>query len=199
VGRVIPTDRDWQLDLEQKEEEGMKKTIGMLAVAVVGVGLLCGGAVTAFGADEFCAMGGTQIKAEVDKDKALEWGKDQRKAVVVDEADAWSVLALSESDKDIAILVKADGVFFGVAGKAGREVDSRAAEKVFGNDLRGLREAVKKGMGDLRKKDVVKIDGSDVQPLSDAAGLGVLEKKGRDWELSTVKCDGTELDASELK
>jgi hypothetical protein len=45
----------------------------------------------------------------------------------------------------------------------------------------------------------VKIDGADVQALSDAAALGTLEKKGRSWELATQDCKGTDLDASALK
>ena len=59
----------------------MKRTVKTLAVVLVGAGLVAFAAAPAVCADEFCPMGGTLIKAEVDKDKALEWGKDRRKAV----------------------------------------------------------------------------------------------------------------------
>ena len=178
----------------------MKRTMLALAVALVGAGLVAG-STPAFSADDeekFCPMGGTLIKVEVDKDKAIAWGKDRRKAVIKDEdADTWTVLTLSTVDDDIAILVKAGGVYFGVAGK-GREMDERDAVKAFGNDLGGLKDSVKKEIGDLRKADVVKIDGSDVQALSDAAGLGVLRKDGSDWKLRTRECKPVDLDTSEL-
>jgi len=178
----------------------MKRTMRALAVVLVGTGIFTLGATPAVGADEFCPMGGTLIKVEVDKDKALEWAKDRRKSVVADEdKDEWSVLALSTTDDDIAILVKAGSVFFGVAGKGGQEVDSRVADRTFGNSFRKLRDAIKKEMGDMRQAGVVKISGGDVQPLSEAAGLGVLEKKDRDWVLTTEDCTGVDLDASGLK
>jgi len=178
----------------------MKRTVRALAVVLVGAGLFTLGATPALCADEFCAMGGTLIKAEVDKDKALAWGKDRRKVVVAGEdTDEWSVLTLSTSSDDVAILVKAGSVFFGVAGRGGREVDERDAEKAFGSGLRKLKESVKKEMGDLREAGAAKIAGSDVQPLSDAAGLGTLEKDGREWKLTTSDCKGLDLDASDLK
>lgn len=177
----------------------MKRTVQALAAVLVGAGVFALGAGPALGADEFCAMSGTLIKAEVVKDKALEWGKD-RKGVVNDaDDDTWSVLVLSKSDDDVAILLNANGVFFGLAGRGGQEVEARDAEKAFGRDLGDLKEAVKKGMGDLWKADAVKIDGGDVQPLSDAAGLGTLEMSGRDWALTTQDCTGVDLDASGLK
>ena len=176
----------------------MKRTIQSLAVVLVGMGLFTLGATPAVCAEEFCAMGGTLIKAEVDKDKALAWGKDRRKAVVAaEDTDEWSVLALSASADEIAILVNVQGVFFGVAGKSGEEVTERGAEKAFGNNFRKLKEAVKREIGDLREAGAVKIAGNDVQPLSDAAGLGILTKD-RDWTLTTQDCKGVELDASGL-
>jgi hypothetical protein len=177
----------------------MKQSIKAVAVGLIGAGLVAFAAAPAMCSDEFCAMGGTQIKVEVVKDKALDWGKDQRKAVVVgEETDTWSVLALSKTDDDIAILVTPGSVFFGVAGKAGQEVDARDAEKAFGRDLKKLTEAVKKGIGELWKASVVKIQGADVQAITNVVGLGVIEK-GREWELSTQKCTGLAVDASELK
>lgn len=182
----------------------MKRTIQALAVVMVGTGLFALGVTPAMGEEEFCSMGGTLIKVEVDKDKALDWGKDRRKSAVAEEdkdgnKDNWSVLTLSTTDKDIAILVKQGSVFFGVAGRGGREVDSREADRTYGNSLRKLRGAIEKEMGDLRKSGVVDISGSDLQPLSDAAGLGVLEKKGRDWELTTEDCKGVDVDTSDLR
>jgi len=177
----------------------MKQTVKTLAVVLVGAGLVAFAAAPAVCADEFCAMGGMQIKAEVVKDKALDWAKDRRKATIAgEETDTWSVLALAKSDDDIAILVTPGSVFFGVAGKGGREVDARAAEKVFGKDLKKLVEAVRKEIGELWKAGVVKIQGADVNLIANAVALGTLEK-GREWELTTQKCDGMDLDASDLK
>lgn len=177
----------------------MKQTLKTLAVALVGTGFVAFAAAPAVCADEFCAMSGLQIKAEIVKDKALEWGKDRKKAAVAGEdSDAWTVLALSKSDDDIAILVTPEYVFFGVAGKGGREVDARDAEKAFGKDLKNLTEAVKKEMRELWDAGAVKIQGSDVQQIADAVALGTLEK-GRDWELTTKDCTGKDLDASDLK
>ena len=178
----------------------MNGTKRALAVVLVGAGIFTLGASPAMCGDEFCPMGGTLIKVGVDKDKVLEWAKDRRKSAVADvDKDGWSVLTLSTTDDDIAILIKKDTVFFGVAGKGGREVDSREADRTFGNSLRKLRDAVKKEMGEMRQARVVDIDGSDVQPLSDAIGLGVLEKKGRSWELTTEDCKGLDVDTSALR
>ena len=177
----------------------MKRTVGTLAVALVGVGVLCAGAAPASAADEFCPMGGMLVKAEIDKDKALAWGKDRRKvAIAGEETDDWSVLTLSASDSDIAVVVKADGVFFGVAGKGREEIDAAAAEKAFGRELRDLVDAVKKDLDSLREADAVKIDGGDVADLAKAAALGVFEKGRSDWELKTESCTGTDVDASGL-
>jgi len=177
----------------------MKQTVKTLAVVLVGAGLVAFAAAPAVCADEFCAMGGTLIKAEVVKEKAIEWGKDRKKATIAGEdTDTWSVLTLGKSDDDIAILVGPGTVFFGVAGKGGREVDARGAEKAFGKDLRKLTEAVKKEMTELWKAGAVKIQGADVQKLADAVALGTLEKD-RDWELKTQDCKGMDLDTSDLK
>jgi len=177
----------------------MKQTIKTLAAVLVGAGFVAVAPAPAVCADEFCAMGGTLIKAEVVKEKAIEWGKDRKKATIAGEdTDTWSVLTLSKSDDDIAILVGPDTIFFGVAGKGGREVDARGAEKAFGKDLRKLSDAVKKEMTELWKAGAVKIQGADVQQLAAAVGLGTLEK-GRDWELTTQDCKGMDLDTSELK
>lgn len=177
----------------------MKRTVLVLPVALAAAGILAVAAAPAFAGDEFCPMGGMLVKAEVDKDKALAWGKDRRKVVIADEdKDEWSVLTLSVTDSDIAILVKNGGVFFGVAGKGKDEIDARAAERAFGRDLRDLKDAVKKDLGSLQDTDAVKIDGRDVGDLADAAALGVFEKDGRDWAHTTQDCTGTELDASGL-
>ena len=177
----------------------MKQTVKTLAVALAGAGLVAFAAAPAVCAEDFCAMGGTQIKVEVVKEKAIEWGKDRKKATIAGEdGDAWSVLTLSKSDDDIAILVTPGSVFFGVAGKGGNEVDARDAEKVFGKDLRTLSTVVTKELTELWKAGAVKIQGADVQKIADAVGLGTLEK-GRDWELTTQSCKGMDVDASELK
>jgi hypothetical protein len=177
----------------------MKRTMLALPAALAAVGFLAVAAAPAVAADEFCAMSGMLVKAEVDKAKVLAWGKDRRKAVVANEdKDDWSVLTLSTRDKDIAILVRDGGVFFGVAGKGKDEIDARAAEKAFGRDLSDLRDAVKNELDDLRKADAVKIESGDAGDLAKAAALGTFEKGRRDWEHSTQDCTGTDLDASEL-
>ena len=177
----------------------MKKTVQTLAVVLVGAGLVAFAAAPAVCSDEFCAMGGTLIKADVVKDKAIEWGKDRKKAIIAGEdTDTWSVLTLSKSDDDIAILVGPGTVFFGVAGKGGNELDAREIERTFGKDLRKLTEAVKKEIGELWKAGAVKIQGADIQQIVKAVGLGTLEK-GRDWALTTSDCKGSDLDTSDLK
>ena len=176
----------------------MKRTMLTLA-ALAAAGMLATTAAPSLAADEFCPMGGMLVMAEVDKDKALAWGKDRRKVVIAGEdTDDWSVLTLSASDSDIAIVVKAGGVFFGVAGKGGVELDARAVEKAFGRDLRDLPDAIRKDLEDLRNADAVKIDGSDVGDLAKAAALGVFEKGRGGWELKTESCTGTDVDASGL-
>lgn len=177
----------------------MKRTHKLLSVVLGGAGLLAVAAAPALCGDEFCAMGGTLIMVGADKDKAIDWGKDRSKSVVAGEGtDAWSVLVLAKSEDDIAVRVTPDAVFFGVAGRGGRELDARDLEKVFGKDLRKLREAVKKEMGELWKAGVVKLQGSDVQDLAEATGLGTLVKGRSEWELKTQDCTGTDLDASGL-
>lgn len=176
----------------------MKRTVKTLAVVLVGAELVAFAAAPAVCADEFCAMGGTLIKVEVDKEKAIEWGKESRKVLIAGEdTDAWSVLTLSTSAKGIAVRVSEGAVFFGVAGKGGNELDAREIERAFGKDLRNLKESVKDGVRDLWKAGAIKIQGADVQKLADAAGLGTLEKD-RDWELKAEDCTGTDIDASEL-
>lgn len=177
----------------------MKQTVKTLAVVLVGAGLVAFAAAPAVCSDEFCAMGGTLIKAEVVKEKAIEWGKDRRKATIASEdTDTWSVLTLGKNDDDIAILVGPDIVFFGVAGKGGNELDARDIEKAFGKDLSKLSEGVKKEMTELWKAGAVKIQGADVQKLVDAVALGTLEKDG-DWKLTTSDCKGVDIDTSDLK
>lgn len=175
----------------------MKRTVLALAMTMLVTGFLVAG--PAFGGEEFCPMGGMLIKAEVDKDKAIAWGKEHRKfAVLNEDAGNWSVLTLSVTDGDIAIVVQAGSVFFGVAGKGREQIDAKAAEKAFGRDLRDLVDAVKKDLDELRKADAVKIDGSDVADLAQMVALGVFEKSRRDWELKTEDCTGTDVDVSGL-
>ena len=177
----------------------MKQTVKTLAVVLVGAGLVAFAAAPAVCADEFCAMGGTLIKAEVVKDKAIEWGKDRRKATIAGEdTDTWSVLTLGKSDDDIAILVGPGTVFFGVAGKGGNELDGREIERAFGKGLSKLSEVVKKEMTELWKAGAVKIGGNDVQTLADAAGLGMLAKEKDAWVLRTRECQPVDLPATGL-
>lgn len=179
----------------------MKLVFKTLAVGLLGAGILAFAAAPAVCADEFCAMSGMLIKATVVKDKALDWGKDLKKATIAGEdTDSWSVLTLSRTDEGIAILVGPGAVFFGVAGKDRREkIDAGDAEKAFGKGFGKLKEAVTKGMTDLWKSGAVNIEGADVNKIAGAAGLGTLEKSGRDWALTTSDCTGVDLDTSDLK
>jgi hypothetical protein len=176
----------------------MKRNIRALSVVLAGTCLLAASAIPALSAEGLCPMGGAMVVAEVDKAKALAWAADQSNKDVggADTAD-WTVLTLSRTDKDIAILVGPGYVFFGVAGRGG-EVYPRDMEKAFGKDLGKLREAVKKIVGDLWKAGVVKIAGADVQKLADAAGLGSIEKEGSGWVLKTKDCQAVDLPASGL-
>jgi hypothetical protein len=143
-------------------------------------------------------MGGTMVVAEIDREKALAWAADLSKKDVsgADTAD-WTVLTLSRTGKDIAILVGPGYVFFGVAGRGG-EVYPRDIEKAFAKDFGKLREALRKTVTELWKADVVKIVGADVQKIEDAAGLGALEKDGAGWSLKTRSCQAVDLPASGL-
>lgn len=143
-------------------------------------------------------MGGVMVKAEIVKEKALDWAQ-ARENTVIDGAvsDTWTVLARSRKDKDIALLIGPGYVFFGVAGRGG-EVYPRDLEKALGKDLGKLREAVRKEMTDLWKAGAVRVEGADVQKISDAAGLGFLEKDARDWTLKTMDCQAVDLPTSGL-
>lgn len=172
----------------------MKRTKRCAAAVALAVALAAG---PALAADPICPMGGTLIRAEVDRDRAVAWGKEQRHADVNAIDENWTVIAVSRSSSDIALLVAPGGVFFGVAGRGG-EVYPRDMERAFGSDLKKLREAVRKGVGDLREAGVLKIAGSDVQPLGDAAGIGALVKEKGGWTLKTEACQPVDLPASGL-
>jgi hypothetical protein len=170
-----------------------------LVPAVVAGALLCAvWASPALSGEEICPMGGTQVRSEVDRDRAVAWAKEQRGAVITgaDTAD-WSVLALSRVDGDIAIFVAPGYVFFGVAGRGG-EVYPRDIERAFGKDLKKLREAMRKALTELWKAGAVKIGGNDVQTLADAAGLGMLAKEKDAWVLRTRECQPVDLPATGL-
>ena len=176
----------------------MKRNTRALSVVLVGTCLLAVSALPALSAEALCPMGGAMVVAEIDKDKALAWAADLKKKAVsgADTAD-WTVLTLSRTDNDIAILLGPGYVFFGVAGRGG-EVYPRDIEKAFGKDLGWLRDAVRMTMTDLWKAGVVKIAGADVQKISDAAGLGAIEKDGTGWTLKTKNCQAVDLPASGL-
>jgi len=169
-----------------------------LSAVLVGTCLLAASVPPALAATELCPMGGAMVVAEVDKDKALAWAADLKKTAVsgADTAD-WTVLTLSRTDNDIAILLGPGYVFFGVAGRGG-EVYPRDIEKAFGKDFGRLRDAVRKNVTDLWKAGVVKIAGADVQKISDATGLGSIEKDGAGWALKTKDCQAVDLPASGL-
>ncbi len=176
----------------------MKWTVRWSLAVLAMVGIIVLEPAPAPSASELCPMGGVMIKTFIDKEKALDWAKNLPK-VAVDGADtdAWTVLALSRTDQDIAMLVGPGYVFFGVAGRGG-EVYPQNIDKAFGKDLRKLRETVTEEMNELWKAGVVRIDGSDVQKISEAVGRGLIEKDGRDWALKTRDCQAVDLPASGL-
>ena len=177
----------------------MKRNIRGLSVVLVGMCLLAASVLPALSATDVCPMGGAMVVAEIDKDKALAWAADLKNKAVsgADTAD-WSVLTLSSySGNDIAILLGPGYVFFGVAGRGG-EVYPRDIEKAFGKDFGRLRDAVRKNVTDLWKAGVLKIAGADVQKISDAVGLGSIEKDGAGWTLKTKECQAVDLPASGL-
>ena len=176
----------------------MKRKIRGLSAALVGTCLLAASAAPALSAAELCPMGGAMVVAEVDKDKALAWAAELKKKAVSGEDTAdWTVLTLSRTDNDIAILLGPGYVFFGVAGRGG-EVYPRDIEKAFGKDFGRLRDAVRKNVTDLWKAGVVKIAGAEVQKLADVVGLGSIEKEGSGWVLKTKDCQAVDLPASGL-
>jgi hypothetical protein len=183
---------------EHRKGDQMKMNIRVLSAVLVGTCLLAASAAPALSAVEMCPMGGAMVVVEVDKGKALAWAADlSKKDIDGTDTDDWTVLTLSRTDKDIAILVGPGYVFFGVAGRGG-EVYPRDIDKAFGKDFGKLRDAVRKTMTDLWKAGVVKIAGADAQKLSDAAGLGAIEKDGTGWALKTKDCQAVDLPASGL-
>jgi len=177
----------------------MHRTVWAAAAAFLGIGIITALPARAAAEAGICPMGGAMIAAPTDKDKALAWAAGRRRAEVSgEESDAWSVLALSDSSREVAILLGPGGVFFGVAGRGG-EVYPRDIEKAFGSDLRRLREAVRRDLGDLWKAGVVGISGGDVQKIADAAGLGVVAKEGSAWALTTRECQAVDLPSSGLR
>jgi hypothetical protein len=176
----------------------MKRRVWWSLAVLAMVGMIVMEADPARSANELCPMGGVMVKTVIVKGKALDWAK-KLPNVAVDGADTdeWTVLALSRTDQDIAMLVGAGYIFFGVAGRGG-EVYPQDMDKAFGKDLGKLREAVKKEMNELWKADVAQIEAGDVQKISDAVGRGLIEKEGRDWALKTSDCQAVDLPASGL-
>jgi len=183
---------------EHRKGVPMQRKILALSVVLVGTCLLAASAAPALSAEALCPMGGAMVVAKVDKDKALVWAADlDKKAVCGADTADWSVLTLSRTDKDIAILLGPGYVFFGVAGRGG-EVYPRDIEKAFRKDFGWLRDAVRMTVTDLWKAGALKIAGADVQKISDATGLGSIEKDGTGWALKTKDCQAVDLPASGL-
>lgn len=179
----------------------MKSAVRFLTVFGLAVVLMFFGTgpVLAGGGD-LCPMAGLMITTAVDQEKAIEYLEDDRREFIqTGEDDDWGILVVSESSDDIALLLTAEYVFFGVADdRDDRVADERRIEKAFGDDMRSLKNAVKKEMKTLWKADVVGISGNDVQALSDAAGVGTLTNSGGDWELETTDCEGMTLNVDEI-
>jgi hypothetical protein len=165
---------------------------------LAGVCMLGSGASSAGAAAEMCPMGGAMIAAETDHDKALAWAKSRPKVEINDAgATDWSVLTLSAVDEGIAVYITPGKVFFGVAGRGG-ETYPKDIEKAFGAGFPKLKDALGKTLADLVAAGAVKLEATDIQAISSAAGLGVIEKGAGGWALTTRACQAVDLPTSGL-
>jgi hypothetical protein len=154
--------------------------------------------VAAAGADELCPMGGAMVKVAVDQDKAAEWLDDERRAYLPNE-EGQGIRTFSEASGKIGLVLTEEFVFFGVADdRDDREADEKRMTKAFGNGLKFLRNAVQKEVKAMWKAQVIDINGSDVQAISEAVGLGVISQDGRDWVLETADCEGMTINLEDL-
>lgn len=155
---------------------------------------------SAAAAEELCPMGGTLIDIAVDKDKALEWLEDERRAFLLEEEDdLWTITTLSDASDKIAVVMTEGFVFFGVADdRDDREADENRMEKAFGNDFKFLRNAVQKDIKAMWKAQIIDIEGGDVAKIEKAVGLGVLSGERGDWSLTDEDCQAMTVNVDEL-
>ena len=171
------------------------RTAAVFSLAI----LLTAGGARAAGAGELCPMGGVMIKVAVDKDKALEWLDDERVAYVLNEDDGWLVTTFNSKTDSIGAVWGEDFIFYGVADDKDNEVSERAMNKAFGNNLDKLKSAVQNEFRELRKNQVIDIEGDDVSKVSGAVGLGTLSKDGRDWVLEAGDCEAMTVNVDEIE
>ena len=152
--------------------------------------------VTATAGDEdLCPTGGTMVMVAVDKDKAVEWLEDGRRAFLLSEDDTWQLKTVSDASDKIALVLTEGYLFFGVADdRDGREVDERRMSKAF----KFLKGAVQKEVKAMWKAGVIDIAGGDVQNIVSAVGIGVVAQDGRDWGLETADCEGMTVNVEDL-
>lgn len=176
----------------------MRFFIRTAAVFCLAMLLTTGGALTA-GAGELCPMGGVMIKVAVDKDKAVEWLEDERIAFQLVGDEAWTITTFSSKTDDIAAVLGEDFIFYGVADDKEDEVSDRKMNKAFGNDLDKLSDVVQDEFRELRKADVIDIEGDDVAKVAGAVGLGTLSKDGDEWALEAGDCEAMTVNVGDIE
>jgi hypothetical protein len=183
---------------EQRREDVMKGVVRTVALMLLAGSLVFPGTAAA-GADELCPMGGTMVKIAVDKDKAVEWLEDERRAFLLNEDAAWELKTLSDASDKIALVLTEEYVYFGVADdRDDREADERRMSKAFGNGNKLLRGAVQKEIKAMWKAQIIDIGGSEVQEISEAVDIGTLSNDGRDWVFEAGDCDPLTVNLEEL-
>lgn len=177
----------------------MKVLIRTAVLMLLAASVVFPGAGTAQ-AGELCPMGGTMVMAAVDKDKAVEWLEDGRRAFLLNEdGDDWLLKTVSDSSDKIAIVLGAGYVYFGVADdRDDREADEKRMTRAFGNDHRILGTAIQKEIKELWKAGAIDISGGDVQAIAEAAGIGVVSGERQDWELETTDCEPMTVNLDDL-
>lgn len=150
-------------------------------------------------AEDLCPMGGTMVMVAVDRDKAVEWLEDGRRAFLLSEDDAWQLKTVSDASDKIALVLTEGYLFFGVADdRDDREADEKRMTKAFGNENKLLKGAVQKDVKAMWKAGVIDIAGGDVQNIVNAVAIGVVAQDGSDWVLETADCDGMTVNVDDL-
>jgi len=183
----------------KRRDDAMKVLIRTAALLLLAGSLVFPG-VGMVQAGELCPMGGTMVMVAVDKDKAVEWLEDGRRAFLLNEdGDDWLLKTVSDSSDKIAIVLGAGHVYFGVADdRDDREADERRMSKAFGNENRLLTTAVQKEIRALWKAGAIDIDGGDVQAIAEASGIGVVSGERQDWTLETADCEPMTVNLDDL-
>lgn len=175
----------------------MRFVIRTAAVICLAAAMVAGGSLSA-AAGEPCPAGGVMIRVAVDTEKAVEWLDGERLAYLLNEDDGWTVTTFSSKTEDIAAVWGEGYIFYGVADDREDEVSERDMNKAFGNDLDKLKDAVQDEFRELRKNDVIDIEGEDVSNIANAVGLGTLSKDGDEWVLEAADCEAMTVNVDEI-